>query len=182
MRCLAHVSIRGGEKTSLNRKLLLYMLQVTQRISSAAQHYRFQLILISTDVASLSQETGSFLCKLKLLDQGRDGWKLWNGQNDTHRSLQVTVSVMLKSFINACNAVRIYFRKGLSTRIIRRDTFKLRQLLCSLCVFKVASIQTKNKTEQCFDSRTPTGDRTGTLRTHRGQKPRVTSLTPTGYA
>lgn len=112
VRCLAHVSIMGGEKTSLNRKLLLYMLQVTQRISSAAQPYRFQLILISTDVASLSQETGSFLCKLKLLDQGRDGWKLWNGQNDTHRSLQVTVSMMLQSFINACNTLRWWFVSG----------------------------------------------------------------------
>lgn len=50
--------------------MLLYMLQVTQQISRAAQHYRFQLILISTDVASLSHKAGSFLCKLKLLDQG----------------------------------------------------------------------------------------------------------------
>lgn len=52
------------------------MLLVTRRISAAAQHYRFQLILISTDVASLSHEAGSFLCKLKLLDQEKDTWKL----------------------------------------------------------------------------------------------------------
>jgi len=100
VKCLAHVSIRSSEKLSLNGILLLYMLQVLQRISSTAQHHRFQLILISTDVASLSHEAGSFLCKLKLLNQERDCWKLWNGQNVGNRSLQVMYNMMLKSFLD----------------------------------------------------------------------------------
>lgn len=78
------------------------MLLATQQISSAAQHYRFQLILISTDVASLSHEAGSFLCKLKLLDQEKDTWKLWNGQDDARGSLQVIYS-MIALFHDACS-------------------------------------------------------------------------------
>lgn len=45
---------------------------VTRRISAAAQHYGFQLILISADVASGPREAASFLCKLELLEQERE--------------------------------------------------------------------------------------------------------------
>jgi len=48
------------------------MLLVTRRISAAAQHNRFQLIPMGTDVGSLSHEAASFLCKSKPLDQERD--------------------------------------------------------------------------------------------------------------
>lgn len=69
---LARVSIRLSEKSFLNSIMLLYMLLVTQRISTAAQHHRFLFILISTDVASRSHKAASFSCKLKLLDQKRE--------------------------------------------------------------------------------------------------------------
>lgn len=48
------------------------MPRVAQQISAAAQHYGFQLILISADVASGPREAASFLCKLELLEQGRE--------------------------------------------------------------------------------------------------------------
>lgn len=48
------------------------MPRVTRRISAAAQHYGFQLILIGADVASGPREAASFLCKLELLEQERE--------------------------------------------------------------------------------------------------------------
>lgn len=83
MKRLAPVSIRLSEQTSLNGTMLLYMLLVTWRISAAAaaQHYRFQLIVISADVASLPHESGSFLCKLKPIGRERETWKAQHGQN-----------------------------------------------------------------------------------------------------
>lgn len=86
------------------------MLLVTRRISAAAQHYRFQLILISTDVASLSHEAGSFLCKLKLLDQEKDTWKLWNGQNDALGDFQVIYDIF--AYI-VCSENEMYVIYGL---------------------------------------------------------------------
>lgn len=59
-RCLACASIRKGEKTSLNITLLLYMQQAAHRISKPPQHLRFQLVLIRTDVASLSHQAANF--------------------------------------------------------------------------------------------------------------------------
>lgn len=128
VKCLAHVLIRGSEKTTLNSKLLLYMLQVARWISGAALHHRFQLILISADVASLSYEAGSFLCKLKLLDQRRDSWKLWNGQNYACRSLQVIYGAY--SSLQKC--LFWWFILVSTRRIIRRLQF------CGVFVFVVS--------------------------------------------
>ena len=70
------------------------MLLITRRISTAAQHYRFQLIPIGADVASLSRPAASFLCKLKLLEQVRETWKLGNGWRCSRNSSQVIYSMM----------------------------------------------------------------------------------------
>lgn len=75
------------------------MLRVTRRISTAAQHYRFQLILISTDVVSLLHEAGSFLCKLQPRERKSERGILGNCEmDDVHRSSQIIYSIVSNSF------------------------------------------------------------------------------------